>query len=73
MSPRREEEPQICEISGCSEEAVRSIPKAKIKGALPDASFDKEGRRIHICKKHYKQYRKKTKQDREIERLGWQQ
>lgn len=72
MSPRRRKEAESCAISGCKEEAVRSIPAGKLKGALPDASFERERGRVRICKKHYKKYKKATKEDREIERLGWQ-
>ncbi|MFQ6107627.1 MAG: hypothetical protein ACE5QF_08615 [Thermoplasmata archaeon] len=72
MSPRRRKEAETCEISGCGEEAARSIPTGKLKGALPDVSVEKERGRVHICKKHYRKYKKATKQDRELERLSWQ-
>ncbi|MCK4455844.1 MAG: hypothetical protein KAU99_05800 [Thermoplasmata archaeon] len=72
MSPRREKEAETCEIIGCGEEAVRSIPSTKLKGALPDASIEKERGRVRICKKHYREYKKATKEDRELQRLSWQ-
>ncbi|MCJ2563838.1 MAG: hypothetical protein LN417_07090 [Candidatus Thermoplasmatota archaeon] len=71
MSPRREKEAETCEISGCDEEAVRSIPSGKLKSALPDMSIDKERGRMRICKKHYREYKKATKEDRELHRLSW--
>lgn len=71
MSPRREKEAETCEISGCDEEAVRSIPSGKLKSALPDVSIEKERGRMRICKKHYREYKKATKEDRELHRLGW--
>lgn len=72
MSPRREKEAETCEIIGCDEEAVRSIPSGKVKSALPDESIEKERGRMRICKKHYREYKKATKEDRELQRLSWQ-
>ncbi|MFQ6129076.1 MAG: hypothetical protein ACE5QW_09270 [Thermoplasmata archaeon] len=71
MPPRRGKEPEKCEISDCNDEAVRSIPAGKLKGALSDVSFEKERGRVHICKSHYKKYKKATKENRKLERLGW--
>jgi len=69
-APRRDEGPVICQVSGCKEEAARSISAEKLKKAL-GTSLKEEARRVHICKTHYRQFRKKTKGDRELERLGW--
>ena len=53
-----------CSIAGCEEEAVRSIsvPKAKAAG------LDVEGRRAYLCKEHYKQFKKGSRKERQIER-----
>ena len=69
-APRKDKERGECQISGCREEASRSIPAKKLKDIL-SVSIKQEARRVHICKKHYRQFRKKTKQDRTLERLGW--
>jgi hypothetical protein len=71
MSPRREQEAETCSITGCGEEAARSVPANKVKGALPDVSIERERGRVRICKKHYRQYKKATKDDREFQRLSW--
>lgn len=59
-----------CDVIGCKEIAERSINTKSVQGAgisVPD-NADK---RVHLCKKHYREFKKKTKKDRELERLGW--
>ena len=63
---------EICEITGCEEESIKSIPRRTFEKYISDLKLKKtDVRRIHICKKHYKEYKKKTKKDREFDRLGW--
>ena len=71
IAPPKDSGPQICQLSGCKEEAVRSISADKLKKAMSGTSLKEDSRRVHICKTHYRQFRKKTKGDRELERLGW--
>jgi len=55
-----------CSISGCSSEAVRSISAEKVRSAgLKIGSSEK---RAYLCKQHYKEYKKKTKKDKQIEK-----
>lgn len=61
----------LCAVAGCGQEGARSLPTKKIKEALPDLSLTAETRRSHLCRDHYRQFRKKTKREREFERLGW--
>lgn len=53
-----------CSVANCDEKAVRSIsgPKAK------SAGLDVEGRRAYLCKEHYKEFKKGSKRDRQIEK-----
>ncbi len=68
----RPEEPQRCSVSGCKDDAERSVSSKKYQGALPGVALNGEvGRRVHLCRRHYKDYRKATKEDRELDRLGW--
>ena len=71
MAPARDTESETCMVSGCKEIAVRSISAEKLKKGLSGVSLKTDSRRAHICKKHYRQFRKKTKGERELERLGW--
>ncbi|MBI4417009.1 MAG: hypothetical protein HY557_08500 [Euryarchaeota archaeon] len=69
---RRPEEPERCSVSGCKDEAERSVSSKRYQAALPGVALNGEvGRRVALCRRHYKEFRKKTKEDRELERLGW--
>jgi hypothetical protein len=68
--PRRGAEAEApCCISGCTETSVRSLARAEARKAYPDLSED--GRRAPLCRAHYKQYKKATKEARTLDRLGW--
>jgi hypothetical protein len=68
MSP---DEKQICEIKGCDNEVARSIATKNIIKNLPELKVDDEKKkRTHICKDHYKAFKKATKEERELDRLG---
>ena len=68
IAPPKEKGPEVCQLSGCKEAAVRSISTDKLRKVMSGASFKQDSRRVHICKTHYRQFRKKTKGDRELER-----
>ena len=54
-----------CSVSGCSNTALRSIAVEKAaKAGLKVGS----SRRAYLCKDHYKEFKKKTKKDRLIEK-----
>jgi hypothetical protein len=55
-----------CSVSGCSIEAERSISADKVKAAgLKIGSSDK---RAYLCKEHYKDYKKKSKKDKLLDK-----
>ena len=58
-----------CDVSGCSAESVKTVSSSKAKDA--GLSFPSNLRKVHLCKEHYKQFKKATKKDRELERMGW--
>lgn len=60
-----------CGVVGCKNDAARSVAEAKLKEALPSLSVKADFRRVHLCREHYRDFRKKTKQERELDRLGW--
>ncbi len=62
---------EICGVSGCGQDAVRSVALDKAKDALAGKSLNADFRRVHLCREHYRAFRKATKKDRELERLGW--
>lgn len=75
MSPERigpgtsdgEEEP--CIVPGCGATAVRRLSLTEARKAfdrLPD-----KGRRAPLCRDHYREWKKKTKEARTLDRLAW--
>lgn len=59
-----------CDIEGCSAESVRSISGKKVEKAGMNLSADPD-KNAHLCREHYKEFKKKTKSDRTLDRLGW--
>lgn len=55
-----------CSVSGCSRAAVRSLPAEKVKSAGLNVCSGE--RRAYLCKEHYKEYKKKTKKEKMVER-----
>jgi thymidine kinase len=51
--------------SVCGKPAVRSISADKVKGAGLSVGVEK---RAYLCREHYKDYKKKTKKDKTLER-----
>ena len=61
----------LCAVAGCGKDAARSLSTKKVKETLPELSLTGDARRSHLCRDHYRQFRKKTKEERELERLAW--
>lgn len=53
-----------CSVPNCGEDAVRSVNVAKAKSA----GLDVEGRRAYLCREHYKEYKKGSRKEKQIER-----
>jgi len=64
------EKAQKCDIEGCTAEAERSISGKKVEKSGMKLSVD-PAKNAHLCKEHYKEFKKKTRQDRTYDRLGW--
>ncbi|MCI4327622.1 MAG: hypothetical protein L3K16_08350 [Thermoplasmata archaeon] len=58
----------VCVIPECGGEAVRHLAVAEARRAFEQIS-DK-GRSAALCKVHYKEWKKATKKDRQLDRLG---
>lgn len=53
----------------CNEPAIKSI---SVADASKYFKIQAEPRgRVYLCKKHYKEYKKMSKEERELERLRW--
>jgi hypothetical protein len=59
-----------CSVQGCEQSAQRSMSgsKARMAGDL----IVNSDKRVYLCKTHYKEWKKVTKDDRENERARWQ-
>ncbi|MEM3383060.1 MAG: hypothetical protein QXL52_04545 [Nitrososphaerales archaeon] len=57
-----------CSVTDCNSEAVRSLSRNKFSAS--DLKL-KEGKRVYLCELHYKVWKKKTKNLREIDRLRY--
>ncbi len=72
---KREEadDTEECSVAGCHNPVKRSLSAKVVKEALPNLSFKSaDAKRVRLCKEHYKEYKKATKEDRKLERLGWE-
>lgn len=59
---------ETCAIEGCHETSHRTIATKEAQKAFPALP---ESRKTHLCKEHYKAWKKATKKDRTLERLDW--
>ena len=58
-----------CNVKGCSNDGVRSLTTSKVEGA--GLSISSDSKKTALCKEHYKEWKKATKQDRDIERARY--
>jgi thymidine kinase len=55
-----------CSVSGCGRDAVRSVSTGKAKSAGLNVSSNEK--RVYLCREHYKEFKKKTKKDKTIDK-----
>ena len=63
------EEAEPCAVPGCGAVSVRHLALTEAKKAFPD--LPDRGRRAPLCRDHYREWKKATKQARKLDRLGW--
>ena len=56
---------EICDCEGCSNEAERSINFKKVQKTSLTLKAG-EHRNVHLCKEHYKTFKKETKEERSL-------
>ncbi len=59
---------KTCDVVGCDKEAVKTVSRKKAEKIF---KLKGRGTKVHLCREHYKEFKKKTKKEREIERIGW--
>lgn len=57
-----------CSVKECSEDSFKTVPAELAKKVF---SFKEERTKVHLCKTHYKEYKKNTKKERQLERMNW--
>ena len=58
-----------CDVTGCKNQAERSLSRAET--GQSGLSIGGDGRRVYLCRDHYKQWKKATKKSRTLERSRW--
>ena len=59
-----------CNVSGCDNDGARSLNTTKVENAGLQVSSG--GKKTVLCKDHYKEWKKATKDDRELERARYE-
>jgi len=62
---------ELCSVISCGERSVRSVPARDAIGKAKMSIKPDNGGRAHLCKKHYKDFKKTTRSERELDRLTW--
>lgn len=55
-----------CDVDGCDTEGARSLNTTKVENA--GLRVRTAGKKTVLCKQHYKEYKKESKDDRALER-----
>ncbi len=58
-----------CNVDGCDDEGSRSINTKRVEEA--GLSLSASGKKAVLCKTHYKEWKKETKDDRALERARY--
>lgn len=68
MANESDDTVKTCDVEGCDNPVERSISAKKIEKAGLD--IEESRGKVHLCKEHYKEYKKSSKADRKLETLG---
>jgi hypothetical protein len=55
-----------CNVDGCSNDGARSLNSSKVENA--GLRLNTSSKKAILCKEHYKEWKKETKDDRDLER-----
>ncbi len=68
----KKDDPDLCSVKGCQEPLKRSMSAKAVEKAVPDMKFKvKDPKKVKLCKEHYKEYKKATKEERKLQRMSW--
>ena len=55
-----------CNVEGCGKDGTRSLNTTKVENA--GLQVNSSGKKTVLCKEHYKEWKKESKDDRDLER-----
>ena len=58
-----------CAVEGCDKAPQRSQPRSRVVDALPNLDLA-SGRRVKLCRDHYREYRRASRETRRLDRMG---
>ena len=58
-----------CDVDGCSNSGTRSLNKQRVEDA--GLRIANNGKKAILCKEHYKEWKKETRKDRDLERARY--
>ncbi len=58
-----------CNVDGCTNDGVRSLNTKKVENA--GLRVNSPGKKTVLCKQHYKEWKKESKDDRDLERARY--
>jgi len=58
-----------CNVDGCTNDGARSLNSTKVENA--GLRVNSTGKKTVLCKLHYKEYKKESKDDRALERARY--
>jgi hypothetical protein len=58
-----------CNVEGCQEDGSRSLNTAKVENA--GLLVNSTGKKTVLCREHYKEWKKESKDDRDLERARY--
>lgn len=56
----------VCNVSGCENPGIRSLNTKRVEDS--GLSVSSSGKKSALCKEHYKEWKKETKGERDLER-----
>jgi hypothetical protein len=63
------EDSEPCLVPGCGAPSVRHLSLTEARKAF--STLPEKGRRAPLCRDHYREWKKSTKQARQLERATW--
>jgi hypothetical protein len=58
-----------CVVPGCGAPSVRHLARTEVRKVF--TMLPEKGRRAPLCRDHYREWKKSTKEARRLDRLAW--